>query len=90
MKDKAMSKVIYMCCDKKVSISSVMEHRLTEECLSLFDTNGSMVKVQKSKLTEKLNFSPLPYSQLMNSIAIIDMGFIWRLAAPTTEDRERK
>ena len=61
-----------------------MEYRVTEECSSLFNTNGAMVKVQKS-LIEQL----LPYGKLTNSISLIDMGFIWRLSTTCSEDREK-
>ena len=89
MENKAMSEVIVLCSEKNVSLVSVMEYRVTEECLSLFNTNGTMVKVQKSKLIEQLCFTPLPYDKLTNSISLIDMGFIWRLSTPSSEDREK-
>ena len=89
MENKAMSEVIVLCSEKNVSLVSVMEYRVTEECLSLFNTNGTMVKVQKSKLIEQLCFTPLPYDKLTNFISLIDMGFIWRLSTPSSEDREK-
>ena len=64
-----------------------MEHHITEERLSIFNTNGTMVKVQKSKLVEKLNLIPFP--TVDSYIALIDMGFIWRLATPSPKDREK-
>ena len=64
-------------------------HRITDSCLSIFNVNGNMVKVQKSKLVEKLDFVP-PVWNNASYIGIIDMGFIWRLATPSAEDREKK
>ena len=64
-------------------------HRITDSCLSIFNVNGNMVKVQKSKLVEKLDFVPLVWNNA-SYIGIIDMGFIWRLATPSAEDREKK
>ncbi len=64
-----------------------MENRVTEECLSIFNVNGSFRKVQKSKMLEKLSMQtitkPTPYT------ALVDMGLIWRIASPNTEDREK-
>ena len=48
-----------------------------------------MVKVQKSKLVQMLNCKEIPDWQLQTYISIVDMGFLWRLAAPSTEDREK-
>ena len=63
-----------------------MQHRVTGECLSIFNANGTMRKIQKSKLQEKLTMTAIPYPDFY--ISIIDMGLIWRLTAPTPEDRE--
>ena len=60
---------------------------LTEEYLALFNINETMVKVQKSKLVEMLNL--IPFQTVDSCIALIDMGFIWRLATPFPEDREK-
>ena len=49
-----------------------------------------MVKAQKSKVRDLLNFIPLPYANQRMYTALIDMGFIWRLSTPTKEDREKK
>ena len=88
MENKAMAEVNSLVekCDIKLNLVQIMEYRIKEECLSLFNTNGTVVTVQKSKLVEKLNLIPM---QTVNSyIALIDMGFIWRLTMPSPEDRE--
>ena len=87
MENEAMAKVVSLCCENNITLKDIMQHRVTKECLSIFNTNGTMVKVQKSKLLEKLNFVTL--HPLDTYIAIIDMGFIWRLSTPTGEDREK-
>ena len=46
-----------------------------------------MKKVQKSKLIDKLNIQPIANVQ-EGYIAVVDMGFLWRLATPSVEDRE--
>ena len=55
-----MAEVISLAkkCDVKLNLVQIMEYRITEECLSLFNTNETMVKVQKSKLIEKPNLIP--------------------------------
>eukprot|EP00112_Aurelia_sp_Birch-Aquarium-sp1_P023025 Seg6709.2 transcript_id=Seg6709.2/GoldUCD/mRNA.D3Y31 product="hypothetical protein" protein_id=Seg6709.2/GoldUCD/D3Y31 len=71
----------------KIDLVQVMEHRVTEECLSIFNINGTMIKVQKSKLVEKLEFVSL--NQIDKYTALVDMGFLWRLATPSMEDIEK-
>ena len=89
MENEAMAEVISLVekCDVKLNLVQIMEYRTTEECLSLFNTNGTMVKVQKSKLVEKLNL--ILFRTVDSYIALIDKGFIWRLATPSPEDREK-
>ena len=65
-----------------------MEHRVTDECLPIFNINGTLRKGQKSKLIQKFDFTDL--EPLENYIALGDMGFIWRLSTPSAEDRENK
>jgi hypothetical protein len=72
----------------KVQLQDIMENRVTEECLSIFNVNGSFRKVQnKSKMLEKLSMQtitkPTPYT------ALVDMGLIWHIASTNTEDREK-
>lgn len=65
-----------------------MQHRVTPECLSIFNANGTFRKSQKSKLLQKLAMPVTPEPEVYTSV--IDMGLIWRLAVPTTEDREKR
>ena len=89
MENEAMSKVISDYCDSKVTLTEILQHRVTDECLSLFNTNGTMVKTQKSKLLQSFSFSPISPNEMRNYTAIIDMGFFWRYCIPTAEDREK-
>ena len=89
MENKAMAKIIEFAQELKtgLNLSEVMAYRLTEECLPIFNINGTIRKGQKSKLTDRFNFVELQHP--VNSyIAIVDMGFIWRLCTPSAEDRE--
>ena len=71
-----------------LKLEDVLEHRVTEECLSIFNVNGTMRKTQKSKLLQTMNISvsPIPTSYTV----IVDMGLIWRLSCPNKEDREKE
>ena len=90
MENRAMASVIWLAESgkEKFTLAQVMEFRVTDECLSVFNINGIMKKVQKSKLVEKLNMQPVDLVP-DQYISIVDMGFLWRLATPTTEDREK-
>ena len=68
------------CCEDRLDLVYVMGHRVTDECLSIFNIDGSMRKGQTCKLVEKLNLQELP--AIPHYIALVDMGFIWRLATP--------
>ena len=85
-----MCKVISLCCKENVKLYDIMEYRITEECLSIFNINGTMAKTQKSKVRDLLNFIPLSCANQRMYIALTGMGFIWRLSTPRKEDRENK
>ena len=85
----AMSRVILKYCGTDVTLIDKLENRVTDECLAVFNTNGTMVKTQKSKLLQSFVFAPLDFTDLQNYTAALDMGFFWRLCMPTAEDREK-
>ena len=88
-----MSRVISEYCGTDVMPIDILENRVTDKCLVIFDTNGSMVKTQKSKSLQSFVFAPPPphldFTNLQNYTAVIDMGFFWRLCMPSTKDREK-
>ena len=59
---------------------------MIEECLSVYNVDGSMRKTQKSKLLEKFLLAPV-LEVPREYVSLIDMGYIWRLATPTPEDK---
>ena len=71
-----------------VDLTQIMKHRITAECLPIFNVNGTFRKVQKSKLLEKLSLDPVNAPQFYT--ALVDVGLIWHLATPTPEDREKR
>jgi len=70
-----------------LKLEEVLKHRVTSECLSIFNVNGTFRKAQKSKLQLKLTMNVIPEPKVYTSI--IDMGLIWRLTTPSIEDREK-
>ena len=67
-----------------LSLPELMRHRISEECLTLFNDNGTFRKTQKSKLLQNLTLQPLDVNSYT---ALMDMGIIWRLASPMAEER---
>ena len=85
MEQQALKAVINLVDDSQlVDLHELLEHRVVEECVALFNSNGTYRKTQKSKLIQK--FSPQPVDLQEPYIALIDMGMIWRMATPTVED----
>ena len=84
-----MSRVISEYSGTDVTLIDILENWVTDECLAVFNTNGTMVKTQKSKLLQSFVFAPLDFTDLQNYTAVVDMGFFWRLCMPTGEDREK-
>ena len=65
---------------------TIFEHRITENCLSIFNSNGTIRKCQKSKILQEMHLKSVYYSKYF---AIVDMGLLWRLSAPSSADREK-
>ena len=57
--------------------------------MSIFNVDGSMRKTCKSKLLKFFDPDPV-VRKPHNYVNLVDMGLIWRLATPTSEDREAK
>ena len=70
-----------------MQLESALEWRITKECLSMYNVDGSMRKTCKSKLLHKFNLD-LVAEKPQGHISLVDMGLIWRLATPTSEDCE--
>ncbi|KAK1898274.1 Regulator of telomere elongation helicase 1 [Dissostichus eleginoides] len=64
-----------------IQLESALEGRVTEECLSLYNVDGSMRKIVKSKLLELFNLDPV-IDDPRDHCSLVDMGLIWQLAAP--------
>jgi len=70
-----------------IKLETALEGRVTEECLSMYNVDGSMRKTCKSHLLHLFNKDPVP-EKARDHISVVDMGLVWRLATPTPEDRE--
>ena len=69
---------------KLVDLTELLEHRVIEECVPLFNCNGTYRKTQKSKLIQKFSLQNIQLQEPY--IAIVDIGMIWRMATPSAED----
>ena len=72
-----------------LTLERALEGRVTEECLSMYNVDGSMRKTVKSTMLEQFNLD-LITEELEDHISLVDMGMIWHLATPTPEDREAR
>ena len=50
-----MVEMIFLSAETKVSLEKIMNHQITEEDLSIFNTNRRIVKFQKSELAQIFN-----------------------------------
>ena len=61
MESKALASVLgFVENCGALKLEEVLQHCVTSQCLSIFNVNGTMWKVQKSKLQEKLTMTPIP------------------------------
>ena len=66
-----------------------MDHHAKDECMSIININGSIRKGQKSKLIDKLNMQVISLIA-QTYIAVVDMGFLWHLTCPSSQDHEKQ
>jgi hypothetical protein len=64
----------------------IWNYRITDHSLSVFNTNGTIRKCNKSKLVDMLKFVEINPDSY---VAVCDMGLMWRLATPNTDDRNK-
>ena len=49
MENDAVTRVVSEYCGTDVKLTDILKNRVTDECLAVFNTTGTMVKTQKSK-----------------------------------------
>ena len=68
-----------------VELDTLLDNRVTEECITLFNPDGTFRKNSKCQLITNLNMEAIeiegPYT------AIVDMGMVWRLALPKKNEK---
>ena len=84
MESRVLASVVNLVDVSGLLLPELMKHRVSEECLTLFNANGTFRKTQKSKLLQKLALQPLDVNSY---VALVDMGMMWHLASPTAEER---
>jgi len=72
-----------------IDLETALNRCVTEECLPLYNVDGSMRKTSKSKLLELFKLDPVP-DMPQDHASLMDMGLIWRIATPTSDDREAR
>ena len=87
----AMVKILSLAEGGKVCLEDLMSYveSLTEVCLPIFNINGQMRKAFKVKLVDCFlmdgtNLDDVAY------LTVINMGYLWKLAAPTASNIEKK
>ena len=84
MERNALSNVVNLVeVSGLIDLAGVLENRVTEKCLPIFNVNGTYRKVLKSKMFAKLSYTLIDVPP--NYTGLVDMGMIWRMAIPTTE-----
>ena len=72
-----------------IALELVVLKKISEEYLTMFNADGSTRKTGKSKLLQ--SFSRQPVLEVPSAyISLVDMGLIWRLASPTSDDHDGK
>ena len=75
MEQSALKAVIDLVeVSQLVNLPELLEHRIVEECVALFNSNGTYRKTQKSKLIQKLSLQSVDLQEPYT--ALIDMGMI--------------
>ena len=72
-----------------LTLEDILEDRITEECLSLFNVDGSLRHTAKHKLLDHLNLQPIADKPAIY-YSLIDMSMIFRLATHQHQRTERK
>ena len=86
MENRAMVKILFMAENKALDLEQLMQCRLTDVFLPIFNINGE-IKVLKSKLLECFKMEEVIAE--FRQKAIVDMGFLWRECIPNAVDRNQ-
>ena len=84
MESRALAFVVNLVDVSGLLLPELMKHRVSEECLTLFNAHGTFRKTQQRKHLQKLALQPLDVNSY---VSLVDMGMMWHLASPTAEER---
>ena len=86
MEQKALKSVIDLVeRSGSIQLEELLENRVTQESTSLFNADGSYRKNMKSQILQTIDKKHVNLEG--DYIAIIDMGMIWRLSIPKSEEK---
>lgn len=75
MENRALASVVNLVdVSSLMSLSYVTKYRITEECLTIFNVNGTFRKTQKSKILQKMIQQSV---DVPSYTTLVDMGMIW-------------
>ena len=82
MVSKAMASIIGLAesGEEKFTLTQVMNFRVTDECLPIFDINGTTRKVHKFKLVEKLNMKSVDHITVLRLFIVSGVVLIFFLS----------
>ena len=86
IENRAMINLVQLAEQSKLDLNRVMQFRLTDIPLSIFNVNECMRKVVKSKLMAKFTLVRMDDYLVNCDRVIIDMGLLWRKGMPSKED----
>ena len=72
-----------------IAFESILVKRISEECLTMFNTNGSMRKTAKNNFPQLFSRHSLLEVPSVY-VSLVDMGLIWRLASSTSDNCDPK
>ena len=84
METEGLTAVINLLNDS--SMTEIFQHRITSECLAIFNPNGTFRKCQKSKLLQSMDTRKEGTIDC-DYVAIVDMGMFIRKAIPNQDQR---
>ena len=85
-----MSQILTLCCSKDNDLKEIMLYQIADECLSIFNGDRKTVKFQILNLLGVFPYIHLDWEHTRKGLAIVNMGFIWRMGTPTSKDKERQ
>ena len=89
MENQAMLRIVSEYYGEGIKLEDILKCQITNECLSLFITNRTIIKNQDLKLLQVFNSVKIQQSQLEQYVAEVEMGFIWSLSILFSEDSEK-